>query len=146
MSRLLWEIGDHGTDLLALRDRLGLDSGYASRLVRRLESEGLISVDTDPTDQRRRQLRWTVAGRAEVRELDRRSDLAASAVLDGLPAARQQRLLAAVAEVERSLRATLDNTTVLSRVGRISRDARPTCRRRQAPGPDRRRDGGSPDR
>jgi DNA-binding MarR family transcriptional regulator len=74
--------------------------------VRRLESGGLISVDTDPTDQRRRQLRWTVAGRAEVRELDRRSDLAASAVLDGLPAARQQRLLAAVAEVERSLRAT----------------------------------------
>lgn len=43
-SRLLWEIGENGADLHELRDRLRLDSGYASRLVRRLEDEGLIVV------------------------------------------------------------------------------------------------------
>ena len=36
-SRLLWEVGEDGADLHELRDQLGLDSGYASRLVRRLE-------------------------------------------------------------------------------------------------------------
>ena len=35
-SRVLWEIGDAGTDLRALRSRLDLDSGYLSRLVRSL--------------------------------------------------------------------------------------------------------------
>ena len=106
-SRLLWEVGEDGAELQELRDRLGLDSGYASRLVRRLEDEGLVVVDGDPADRRRRRLRLTFAGRAEVRELDRLSDGAAAALLDGVPAGRRGRLLAAMAEVERSLRAAL---------------------------------------
>jgi GNAT superfamily N-acetyltransferase len=106
-SRLLWEIGEDGADLHELRDRLGLDSGYTSRLVRRLENEGLIVVEVDPADGRRRRLRWTAAGLAEVQELDRLSDLAATTLLDGVPASHRERLLAAIAEVERSLRATL---------------------------------------
>ena len=65
-SRLLWEIGKDGAGLHELPDRLGLDSGYASRLVRRLENEGLIVVEVYPADRRRRQLRWTAAGFAEV--------------------------------------------------------------------------------
>lgn len=106
-SRLLWEIGESGADLHELRDRLGLDPGYASRLVRRLEDEGLVVVRVDPADGRRRRLRRTVAGLAEARELDRLSDLAAAALLDGVPTGHHERLLAAIAEVERSLRATL---------------------------------------
>ena len=106
-SRLLWEIGEDGADLHELRDRLGLDSGYASRLVRRLENEGLIVVEVYPADRRRRRLRWTAAGFAEVQELDRLSDLAGAALLDGVPSGHHERLLAAIAEVERSLRATL---------------------------------------
>jgi GNAT superfamily N-acetyltransferase len=106
-SRLLWEIGSDGADLRELRDRLGLDSGYASRLVRQLERDGLIVVDTESADRRRRHLRWSSAGRMEVRELDRRADLVAGALLDRVPASHRQRLLAAIAEVERSLRATL---------------------------------------
>lgn len=111
-SRLLWEIGEDGADLHELRDRLGLDSGYASRLVRRLENEGLVVVEVYPADRRRRRLRLTDAGLAEVQELDRLSDLAASALLDGVPASHRERLLAAIAEVERSLRATLVDIAV----------------------------------
>jgi DNA-binding MarR family transcriptional regulator/predicted N-acetyltransferase YhbS len=111
-SRLLWEIGESGADLHDLRDRLGLDSGYASRLVRRLENEGLVAVEADPVDGRRRRLRPTAAGLAEVRELDRLSDLAAAALLDGVPTGHHERLLAAIAEVERSLRATLVGISV----------------------------------
>src|SRR3712207_4362023 len=106
-SRLLWEVGEDGADLHELRDRLGLDSGYASRLVRRLEKEGLVVVEVDPADGRRRRLRRTAAGLAEVQELDRLSDLAAAALLDGVPDGHRERLLAAAGEVERTLRAAL---------------------------------------
>jgi GNAT superfamily N-acetyltransferase len=106
-SRLLWEIGEDGADLHELRDRLGLDSGYTSRLVRRLENEDLIVIEVDPADGRRRRLRWTAAGLAEVQEVDRLSELAATTLLDGVPASHRERLLAAIAEVERTLRATL---------------------------------------
>ena len=111
-SRLLWEIGDDSADLHKLRDRLGLDSGYASRLIRRLENEGLIIVEVYPTDRRRRRLRLTAAGTAEVQELDRLSDLAAIEMLDKVPPSNRERLLAAIAEVERSLRATLVDIAV----------------------------------
>jgi DNA-binding MarR family transcriptional regulator/N-acetylglutamate synthase-like GNAT family acetyltransferase len=111
-SRLLWEIGENGADLHELRDRLGLDSGYASRLVRRLENEGLIVVEAYPTDRRRRRLRLSAAGAAEVQELDRLSDRAATALLDKVPASHHERLLAAIAEVELSLRATLVDIAV----------------------------------
>jgi DNA-binding MarR family transcriptional regulator len=111
-SRLLWEIGEDGADLHELRGRLGLDSGYASRLVRRLENEGLIVVEAYPTDRRRRRLRLTAAGLAEARELDRLSNLAATALLDKVPVSNRERLLAAIAEVERLLRATLVDIAV----------------------------------
>ena len=111
-SRLLWEIGDDSADLHKLRDRLGLDSGYASRLIRRLKNEGLIIVEVYPTDRRRRRLRLTAAGTAEVQELDRLSDLAAIEMLDKVPPSKRERLLAAIAEVERSLRATLVDIAV----------------------------------
>ena len=104
---MLWEIGRQGSDLHELRDRLGLDSGYAARLVRRLEGEGLVVAEGDPADRRRRRLRLTRAGRAEVGELDRLSDGAAAALLDAVPAGRRGRLIEAMAEVERSLRAAL---------------------------------------
>ena len=41
-ARLLWEIGLDGCELRLLRARLGLDSGYLSRLLRSLEAAGLV--------------------------------------------------------------------------------------------------------
>ena len=43
-ARLLWEIGRDGADVRDLRARLGLDSGYLSRLLRALEDDGLVTV------------------------------------------------------------------------------------------------------
>ena len=37
-ARVLWEIGPDGRDVRDLRARLGLDSGYLSRLLRALEA------------------------------------------------------------------------------------------------------------
>ncbi len=43
-ARLLFEIGADGVDLRTLRGKLGLDSGYLSRLLQSLTTQGLITV------------------------------------------------------------------------------------------------------
>lgn len=106
-SRVLWEIGDDGTDVRALRVRLDLDSGYLSRLVRSLEREGLAAVEPGSPDKRVRTVRLTDAGRAERELLDERSDELASSLLAPLSGAQQTRLVEAMGVVERLLTAGL---------------------------------------
>ena len=106
-SRVLWEIADDGADLRELRARLGLDSGYLSRLVARLVDEGLVTVAADGTDQRVRRARPTERGRQERRLLDDRSDDLAASLLAPLGTQQRQRLVTAMAEVERLLTAGL---------------------------------------
>ena len=110
-SRVLWEIGD-GTDARALRERLGLDSGYLSRLLRGLEQEGLIAIEPDADDRRVRRVSRTAAGHAEVAELDRRSDALAASLLAPLGGRQQHDLVEAMARVERLLTAGLVEVTV----------------------------------
>src|SRR3954464_12177726 len=73
-SRLLWEIGPGGAEVRGLRARLGLDSGHLSRLLRRLEDDGLLRVEPDATDRSVRVARLSAKGRRERDLLDRRSD------------------------------------------------------------------------
>ncbi|MGP3773417.1 bifunctional helix-turn-helix transcriptional regulator/GNAT family N-acetyltransferase [Streptomyces sp. SDT5-1] len=106
-ARLLWEIGEAGAplDVRRLRQRLGLDSGYVSRLLRALEADGLVVVEPLVSDRRVRTARLTERGRAEWDLLDRRSDEAAGSLLAPLSAAQRGRLVAAMAEVDRLLTA-----------------------------------------
>ncbi len=106
-SRVLWEIGDDGADVRALRDRLDLDSGYLSRLLRRLEADALVLVGPMPDDQRVRVVALTEAGRAERVELDRRSDALAAALLEPLNSRQREQLVDAMTTVERLLTAGL---------------------------------------
>src|SRR5882724_5081380 len=64
-ARLLWEIGRDGCDVRQLRARLGLDSGYVSRLLRSLEAARLVTVSPSAGDGRVRAARLTRAGLAE---------------------------------------------------------------------------------
>jgi DNA-binding MarR family transcriptional regulator/GNAT superfamily N-acetyltransferase len=102
-ARLLWEIGPDGSEVRALRSRLDLDSGYLSRLLRTLEADGLVVVDVDDDDGRVRTARLTPAGLAERTELDRCSDELAASILEPLTGQQRDRLVAAMAEVERLL-------------------------------------------
>jgi DNA-binding MarR family transcriptional regulator/ribosomal protein S18 acetylase RimI-like enzyme len=119
-ARVLWEIGPGGCDVRELRARLGLDSGYLSRLLRSLESAGLVAVGTSPADGRVRRARLTSAGLAERELLDRRSDELARSLLEPLGPGRRGRLVAAMAEVELLLTAGL---VELETVDPGSRDA-----------------------
>ena len=105
-ARLLWEIGAApGRDVRWLRERIGLDSGYLSRLLRALERDGLVAVEPAPGDRRMRVARLTEAGRAERAVLDRRSDALAHSLLAPLNADQRARLTSAMAEVTRLLTA-----------------------------------------
>jgi ribosomal protein S18 acetylase RimI-like enzyme len=104
-ARLLWEIGAEGCDLRTLRSRLSLDSGYLSRLLRSLESAGLVTVEPGARDKRVRTAQLTPAGAAERTVLDQRSDELAESFLDPLDEPQQGQLVAAMTTVSRLLTA-----------------------------------------
>lgn len=106
LSRLLWEVEPDGSEVRALRARLGLDSGYLSRQLRRLESDGLVTTDVDSDDGRVRRVHLTPAGIAEREVLDSASDELAGSILDPLSATQRERLVEAMTEVERLLLAS----------------------------------------
>ncbi len=104
-ARLIFEIGADGADLRALRARLGLDSGYLSRLIHSLKTQGLVGVAKGGADGRLRRASLTRKGNAERAAYDRLSDQLAASMLEALDEARRGRLTAAMAEVERLIRA-----------------------------------------
>jgi DNA-binding MarR family transcriptional regulator/GNAT superfamily N-acetyltransferase len=106
-ARVLWEIGSRGAEVRALRVRLGLDSGYVSRVLRSLEKQGLVLVSTIVGDRRVRRACLTEAGLAERAELDRRSDALAEHFLEPLSDRQRGMLIAAMGEVERLLQASM---------------------------------------
>ena len=104
-ARLLFEIGADGADVRALRSKLGLDSGYLSRLLQSLSAQELIAIAKGEEDSRRRRVSLTRKGSAERAAYDRLSDNLAASMLDPLDGSQQNRLLAAMGEVERLIRA-----------------------------------------
>lgn len=106
-SRVLWEVDGEGVDVRDIRERLELDSGYLSRLLRSLEREGLVTVEGSDADSRVRRVRPTDAGRAERAELDRRSDELAASLLAPLSEGQRRRLVDAMDTVTRLLDAGL---------------------------------------
>jgi DNA-binding MarR family transcriptional regulator/GNAT superfamily N-acetyltransferase len=102
-ARVLWEVGERGLDIRALRARLQLDSGYLSRLLRSLEAAGLVELSPSPADRRVRRARLTRKGQRERALLDSRSDDVAEAILGPLDDAKRRRLVDAMREVERLL-------------------------------------------
>ena len=112
-ARLLWEIGAEGRDVRTLRTQLELDSGYVSRLLRALEAAGLVTVRPKESDRRVRIARLTAAGSAERTVLDRRSDELAASLLAPLGARQRVRLVAAMADVERLLTASMVEVAIV---------------------------------
>jgi DNA-binding MarR family transcriptional regulator/GNAT superfamily N-acetyltransferase len=127
-ARVLWEIGPEGRDVAWLRARLGLDSGYLSRLLGSLVVDGLIAVSESPRDRRARVVQLTARGRRERALLDRLSDELAASLLEPLSLSQRERLLTAMGDVERLLIAA---SVSITRVDPEHPDAR-SCLRQYA--------------
>jgi DNA-binding MarR family transcriptional regulator/GNAT superfamily N-acetyltransferase len=100
-TRVLWEIAHaDGITPKAVGAALGLDPGYLSRMLARLERDGLVARERAAADGRSILLTLTDHGRAVFGELDQRQAQRVEALMGPLSADGRGRLAAAVAEVE----------------------------------------------
>ena len=104
--RVLYELAHWGdthpahpaaTDLVR---ELGLDAGYLSRLLGRLERGGLVQRTPSSSDRRQTHLLLTASGHATFAELDTRAREDVSTLLRGLTEQEQVRLLDAMSTIE----------------------------------------------
>jgi DNA-binding MarR family transcriptional regulator/GNAT superfamily N-acetyltransferase len=105
VSRLLFEIGLYGAGVRDLRERLDLDSGYLTRLLRRLADDGLAEVRQDPQDGRRRVVVLTGDGRTAWKQLEERSEALAHTLVEPLTPRQRERLVDALHTADLLVRA-----------------------------------------
>jgi DNA-binding MarR family transcriptional regulator/N-acetylglutamate synthase-like GNAT family acetyltransferase len=100
-ARVIYELAHHAqTTASALGDELGLDAGYLSRMLNSFKKNGLLDTQPSATDRRQRMLRLTQAGQNAFAMLNARSQHQIEAMLNRLPADTQQRLIAAMRDIE----------------------------------------------
>ena len=103
-ARILFELAQHdhrvATDLCR---ELGLDAGYLSRILARLEQQGLVEKARSEHDGRQRLLRLTAQGREAFAILDQRSRDEVVEMLTDINEEDQQRLLKAMQTIQNIL-------------------------------------------
>lgn len=103
-ARVLYELAHRDRATAAgLAQELGLDPGYLSRLLGRLERRRLIRRERSASDRRQSLLSLTAEGRRVFLTLDTRSSAEVRTMLDRLPEPGQRRLVEAMRDVERLL-------------------------------------------
>jgi DNA-binding MarR family transcriptional regulator/GNAT superfamily N-acetyltransferase len=113
-ARVLFELA-HNDELTAsdFVGKLGIDGGYLSRMLSGFEKEGLLERRPSARDRRVSHLALTKKGRAVFAALDRLSQDAAEALLQPLGEAQQQRLVAAMRDIESILARKQDEPITL---------------------------------
>ena len=121
-ARVLYEtaLGEQQT-AARLGQRLGLDRGYLSRILRNFEGRGLISRTPSANDRRLSLLALTPHGQSVFADLDARSQAETGTLLRTLSEEAQSRLVAAAGTIERVLGGARDD----ARTGYLLRPHRP---------------------
>jgi DNA-binding MarR family transcriptional regulator/GNAT superfamily N-acetyltransferase len=103
-ARVLYELA-HRDDPAAktIGTELGLDAGYLSRIIQQFQDKGLIVRKACAEDRRQFRLSLTAKGRLAFGRLDRSSHDEIAAMLSRLPAGSGERLVQAMAIIERLL-------------------------------------------
>jgi DNA-binding MarR family transcriptional regulator/GNAT superfamily N-acetyltransferase len=103
-ARVLYELA-HRADPAAkeIGSELGLDPGYLSRIIQNFDETGLITRKPLATDRRQYRLSLTARGRQAFAKLDRSSHDEVADMLATLPRGGRERLVAAMAAIERLL-------------------------------------------
>jgi DNA-binding MarR family transcriptional regulator/GNAT superfamily N-acetyltransferase len=103
-ARVLYELARRdkatATEVAA---ELGLDHGYLSRILRGFSERGLVVKTASPNDRRQSLLSLTAKGRMAFAPLEERSQNEVAAMIGALSVADQERVVAAMRTIERSL-------------------------------------------
>ena len=103
-SRILFEIATNGNITASdLSRELGLDAGYLSRILTRLEEKGLIYKERSEKDGRQRILKLTNEGESAFSLLNSRSYNEVAELLSELSEKEQQQLVSAMKNIEQLL-------------------------------------------
>lgn len=95
--RVIFELGRYGQlEVSEVRRLLDLDAGYLSRILNRLESDGLVRRERSAADARRQTVVLTDAGRSTRTMLEERADSQVRDLLAGLAEEDQERLVSAM--------------------------------------------------
>lgn len=100
--RVLFEIahaGPDGAGVARIREDLGLDAGYLSRILARFDTEGLVLKTRTAADARRGTVTLTERGRVLFSGLEERSSEQVAGLLSRLGATERGRLVEAMTEV-----------------------------------------------
>ena len=100
-ARVLYELGQTpGCTANLLMDRLQMDAGYLSRILKRFEKDGLARRVQWERDRRCYDLSLTDKGRETLTALDARSSEQIGAMVEALTEAEQHRLVGGMSEIE----------------------------------------------
>ncbi|WP_261809868.1 MarR family winged helix-turn-helix transcriptional regulator [Levilactobacillus humaensis] len=100
-ARLLLEIGENGRNTaIQLVQELRLDKGYLSRLITRLETNGLLQRTPDERDKRAKVLSLTAAGRDQLALINQRADDQIRRLFVDLTPEETQRVITAMQVIE----------------------------------------------
>jgi len=105
--RVLYELAHR--DKVTAKDLcqdLGLDRGYVSRMLQNFETQGWITSKPSPDDRRSLFLSLTGKGRKIFEPIDRRSSNEVAAMLNRLAPSQQEKMLAAIRDIESVLAPT----------------------------------------
>jgi DNA-binding MarR family transcriptional regulator/GNAT superfamily N-acetyltransferase len=113
-GRVLYEIARaDGIAAKTVGEITGLDAGYLSRIVARLERDGAVIRERSAEDGRSLRLRLTPHGAEVFEPFDQRSEALVEGMIGGLSSRQRQRLTAAMAEVEALLGAPTTGAVTL---------------------------------
>ena len=103
-ARVLFELANHeGMTAKVIGDELGLDPGYLSRILHAFIEKGLVTRKPVPSDRRQFGLAVTAKGRLAFGQLNRSSYENVGHMLEKLRAGDEERLVEAMAAIERLL-------------------------------------------
>jgi DNA-binding MarR family transcriptional regulator/GNAT superfamily N-acetyltransferase len=103
-ARVIFELAQgEAREVGELRRELDIDAGYLSRILNRLETDGLAVRERSTADGRRQVIRLTEPGRNVFADLDARSTAQIRQLLDGVGEVDERRLVGAMATIEEIL-------------------------------------------
>jgi len=120
-ARVLFELAhDARTDRQELRDRLGIDNSFLSRVLQRLVERGVVDAAPSDTDRRAVVLSLATDGRHAADDLSRRSDAQIRRLIEPLGADERRQLV--------------ESMTITASLARPGRGARQVAVRDLGPG------------